>query len=173
MVQIVVGSASPVLLYWIGARLFSRRIGWIAGIILALYGPLVLEEVTLSKTTLLVEAIRTVERLPDETPDAETPATRRRFWSTSGGRLIAGMKYLGQWEERVEQVIADLGTAGLWDAPIVTEVVPLEAFYAAEAYHQDYFANNPYQPYCQVVVAPKVAKARKHFLSKLKKSVAH
>jgi peptide-methionine (S)-S-oxide reductase len=69
-----------------------------------------------------------------------------------------------------EQTIADLGKAGLWDAPIVTEVVPLEAFYAAEAYHQDYFKNNPYQPYCQVVVAPKVAKARKHFLSKLKKT---
>ena len=54
LVQIVIGSVSPVLLYWIGARLFSRRIGWIAGILLALYGPLVLEEVTLSKTTLLV-----------------------------------------------------------------------------------------------------------------------
>jgi tetratricopeptide (TPR) repeat protein len=54
LVQIVVGSVNPVLLYLIGARLFSRRVGWIAGLVLALYGPIVLEEVTLSKTTLLV-----------------------------------------------------------------------------------------------------------------------
>ena len=62
-----------------------------------------------------------------------------------------------------------LGAEGLWDAPIVTEVEPLTTFYPAEAYHQDYFANNPQQPYCQVVVAPKVAKARKVFLAKLKR----
>jgi peptide-methionine (S)-S-oxide reductase len=68
-----------------------------------------------------------------------------------------------------EQVIADLGREGLWSAPIVTEIVPLTAFYPAEDYHQDYFKNNPWQPYCQVVVAPKVAKARKQFLAKLKK----
>jgi 4-amino-4-deoxy-L-arabinose transferase-like glycosyltransferase len=54
VVQIVVGSVSPVLLYLIGARLFSRRVGWIAGTVLALYGPIILEEVTVSKTTLLV-----------------------------------------------------------------------------------------------------------------------
>ena len=64
---------------------------------------------------------------------------------------------------------AQIGAAGIWDAPIVTEIEPLTAFYAAEAYHQDYFANNPQQPYCQVVVAPKVAKARKVFLGKLKR----
>jgi peptide-methionine (S)-S-oxide reductase len=68
-----------------------------------------------------------------------------------------------------EETIARLGAAGLWDAPIVTEVEPLKVFYPAEAYHQDYFLNNPYQPYCQAVVAPKVAKARKQFLAKLKR----
>ena len=68
-----------------------------------------------------------------------------------------------------QEVIARLGAAGLWNAPIVTEVEPLTVFYPAEAYHQDYFANNPQQPYCQAVVAPKVAKARKEFLTKLKR----
>jgi peptide-methionine (S)-S-oxide reductase len=67
-----------------------------------------------------------------------------------------------------EETIRELEAAKVWDAPIVTQVVPLEVFYPGEAYHQDYFRNNPYQPYCQIVVAPKVAKARKQFLAKLK-----
>jgi peptide-methionine (S)-S-oxide reductase len=67
-----------------------------------------------------------------------------------------------------EEVIARLNKAGLWPDPIVTEVVPASTFYIAEDYHQEYFARNPQQPYCQAVVAPKVAKFRKHFLEKLK-----
>ncbi len=55
------------------------------------------------------------------------------------------------------------------DAPLVTEVEPHSTFYKAEDYHQDYFLNNPRQPYCQAVVAPKVAKARKVFFERLKK----
>jgi peptide-methionine (S)-S-oxide reductase len=70
--------------------------------------------------------------------------------------------------ETAEQVTAELTAAGVWDAPIVTEVVPLETFYAAEDYHQDYFERNPFQPYCRAVVAPKVSKFRKHFLERLK-----
>ncbi len=54
-----------------------------------------------------------------------------------------------------------------WDAPIVTEVRPLDRFWPAEAYHDDYFARNPKNPYCAVVVAPKVAKARSKFLERL------
>jgi peptide-methionine (S)-S-oxide reductase len=54
-----------------------------------------------------------------------------------------------------------------WDAPIVTELLPLERFWPAEAVHDDYFARNPQNPYCAVVVAPKVSKARKLFLDKL------
>ncbi len=69
-----------------------------------------------------------------------------------------------------EQVIARLNHAKLWDDPIVTEIAPGSTFYPAEDYHQEYFARNPYQPYCQFVVAPKVAKFRKHFLEKLKKT---
>lgn len=54
-----------------------------------------------------------------------------------------------------------------WPAPIVTEVRPLDTFWRAEAYHDDYFARNPQNPYCAAVVAPKVAKARKLFLERL------
>ena len=70
--------------------------------------------------------------------------------------------------EAAEAVIAELTAAGVWGAPVVTQVVPLETFYPAEGYHQDYFERNPFQPYCRAVVAPKVAKFRKHFLEKLK-----
>lgn len=63
---------------------------------------------------------------------------------------------------------AQLGIAQAhWADPIVTEVLPLERFWPAEKYHDDYFARNPQNPYCAVVVAPKVAKARKIFLDKL------
>src|SRR5664279_4120374 len=68
-----------------------------------------------------------------------------------------------------EQVIADLTASHLWSDPIVTEVVPLETFYPAEAYHQEYFKQHPDQGYCRVVIAPKVAKFRKHFLEQLKR----
>jgi peptide-methionine (S)-S-oxide reductase len=56
-----------------------------------------------------------------------------------------------------------------WDSPIVTEVHALEKFWPAEAYHDNYLARNPQNPYCAVVVAPKVSKARKLFFDKLKK----
>jgi peptide-methionine (S)-S-oxide reductase len=66
-------------------------------------------------------------------------------------------------------VIADLTRAKTWDAPIVTEVTPLDAFYPAERYHQEYYRRNPNQGCCQIVIAPKVAKARRVFLAKLKR----
>jgi len=59
--------------------------------------------------------------------------------------------------------------AGLWPDPIVTELSPVPAFYPAENYHQDYFRKNPTWGYCQVVVAPKVAKARKAFAERLRR----
>jgi len=72
-------------------------------------------------------------------------------------------------EEIAEEVIAELNEAHLWDDPIVTEVVPLEAFYPAEDYHQEYFRRNPNQGYCRMVIAPKVAKFRKEYLARLKR----
>ena len=60
----------------------------------------------------------------------------------------------------------------MWDDPIVTEIVPFEIFYAAENYHQDYYSRNSYQPYCNVVIGPKLAKFRNKFKSKLKSKKA-
>jgi peptide-methionine (S)-S-oxide reductase len=68
-----------------------------------------------------------------------------------------------------EAAIADLRTRGVWDAPIVTELADASTFHPAEGYHQDYFTSNPRQPYCQVVVAPKVAKFRKQYVERLKR----
>ncbi len=68
-----------------------------------------------------------------------------------------------------DSVIAEIKAAGIWDRPIVTEVVPFRAFYEAEDYHQRYYETNPEQPYCRVVIAPKVAKFRQHYMSLLKK----
>ena len=71
-------------------------------------------------------------------------------------------------QERIaRQAIADVTADGIWSDPIVTQIEPLTTFYPAETYHQDYFANNPNQPYCQVVIAPKVAKFRRKYLEKL------
>jgi peptide-methionine (S)-S-oxide reductase len=71
-------------------------------------------------------------------------------------------------KQTAEELIAELTAKQVWPNPIVTEVVPFEVFYKAEDYHQGYYRNNPYQPYCQAVVAPKVAKLRKAFQTKLK-----
>ncbi|MGD0177783.1 MAG: peptide-methionine (S)-S-oxide reductase MsrA [Candidatus Bathyarchaeia archaeon] len=73
-------------------------------------------------------------------------------------------------EQRVvaEHVIKGITAAGIWDAPIVTQVEPLKAFYKAEDYHQKYFENNPRQQYCQIVIAPKVRKFREHYRERLK-----
>ncbi len=65
-------------------------------------------------------------------------------------------------------VIEELAKAGLWDDPIVTEVGDAAAFYPAENYHRQYFERNREQPYCQFVVAPKVAKFRKAFADRLR-----
>ena len=70
-------------------------------------------------------------------------------------------------EQVARERIAALEAAGTWGGPIVTRVEPAPPFFAAEEYHQDYFRQNPGQGYCQVVVAPKVAKARRKFLTKL------
>ena len=67
------------------------------------------------------------------------------------------------------EVIAEMTRAALFTQPIVTQVVPAETFYPAESYHQSYFERNPTQPYCQAVVAPKVAKLRTLYLEKLRK----
>jgi peptide-methionine (S)-S-oxide reductase len=71
-------------------------------------------------------------------------------------------------KSEAEGIIRRVNASGMWDKEIVTELEPLKAFYPAEDYHQGYFKKNPYQPYCRVVIAPKVAKLRKKYLEKLK-----
>ena len=67
-----------------------------------------------------------------------------------------------------EKVIAELNAAGVWPAPIVTEVTPFTACYPAETYHQEYYRRNPNQPYCRAVISPKVDKFQKHHPTRLK-----
>lgn len=71
-----------------------------------------------------------------------------------------------------ESLISELNAQHIWDKPIVTELAKFDKFYIAEDYHQEYFAKNPYQPYCMAIVAPKVSKFRKHFMDRLKKQTA-
>jgi methionine-S-sulfoxide reductase len=98
------------------------------------------------------------------------PTTLNRQGADAGTQYRSAIFYHSPEQREVaEQVIAELTAERLWRDPVVTEVTPLTEFYAAEDYHQDYFENNPYQPYCAAVVAPKVAKFRKKFLDKLKK----
>lgn len=74
-----------------------------------------------------------------------------------------------QQKATAEQIKAELDNGGLWDRPIVTEISAAGTFYPAESDHQEYYQRNPHQPYCMMVVRPKVAKFRKQFVGKLKK----
>jgi peptide-methionine (S)-S-oxide reductase len=97
------------------------------------------------------------------------PTTLNRQGPDVGTQYRSAIFYHNEAQKAIaEEVIRELNAAGIWDAPIVTEVVPLRAFYRAEAYHQEYFKRNPAQPYCRVVIAPKVAKFRQRYLEKLK-----
>lgn len=72
-------------------------------------------------------------------------------------------------KKAAEAVIQEINQAGIWGAPIVTEVEPLDVFYMGEDYHQEYYKKNPWQGYCRVIIAPKVAKFRKQYEARLKK----
>src|SRR3990170_674073 len=98
------------------------------------------------------------------------PTTLNRQGADIGTQYRSAIFYHSSEQKRTaEDVIAELSAAKLWDRPIVTEVTALQTFYPAEDYHQEYFRRNPAQPYCQMVVAPKVVKFRKQYLQQLKK----
>jgi peptide-methionine (S)-S-oxide reductase len=98
------------------------------------------------------------------------PTTLNRQGADVGTQYRSAIFYHDDEQKRIaEELIKDLNAQQIWDRPIVTEVTKLDKFYMAEDYHQEYFARNPYQPYCMAVVAPKVSKFRKHFLELLKK----
>jgi peptide-methionine (S)-S-oxide reductase len=97
------------------------------------------------------------------------PTTRDRQGADVGTQYRSVVFFESPEQEReAREAIRDLEAEAVWDEPIVTQVVPLERFYPAEGYHQEYFARNPSQGYCQVVVAPKVAKFRKQFMDRLR-----
>ena len=98
------------------------------------------------------------------------PTTLNRQGADVGTQYRSVILYHSPEQKRTaEEVIRSLQAEGVWDRPIVTQLVPLTDFYPAEDYHQEYFANNPAQPYCNVVIAPKVAKFRKQYVGMLKK----
>ena len=99
------------------------------------------------------------------------PTTLNRQGSDVGTQYRSAIFYHTPEQRAIaERIIADLEAAHVWDAPIVTELKPFEKFYPAEDYHQEYFKRNPSQAYCRVVISPKVAKFRRHFLDKLRRT---
>jgi peptide-methionine (S)-S-oxide reductase len=97
------------------------------------------------------------------------PTTLNRQGADVGTQYRSAIFYHNPEQEAVaKEVIKETSTAKIWKKPIVTEVAPFKAFYKAEDYHQEYFKNNSRQPYCQVVIAPKIVKLREHYREKLK-----
>ena len=97
------------------------------------------------------------------------PTTLNRQGGDIGTQYRSGIFYHSpEQEQAAREVISELETEKIWDDPIVTEVTPVSNYFPAEDYHQEYFANNPNQPYCMAVVAPKVAKFRQKYIGKMK-----
>lgn len=96
------------------------------------------------------------------------PTTLNRQGNDTGTQYRSVVFYHTPVQEAaVRAMIAELEREKVWKDPIVTEVVPFTSWYAAEGYHQDYFAKNPGNPYCAAVVAPKVSKIRKAYFDRL------
>lgn len=99
------------------------------------------------------------------------PTTLNRQGNDVGTQYRSAIFYHNPEQKRTAEEIRDeIAAAGIYDDPIVTEITPFNRFWPAEDYHQEYFANNPNQPYCAAVVAPKVAKFRRKYAARLKKS---
>ena len=97
------------------------------------------------------------------------PTTKDRQGNDIGTQYRSAIYYQGEEQRHTaEAIMAEVTANGIYADPLVTELEPLATFYAAEAYHDDYFAKNPRQPYCAAVIAPKVAKFRKLYLDRLK-----
>lgn len=98
------------------------------------------------------------------------PTQLNRQGADIGEQYRSVIFYQNENQKKVATEIKEmLGKSGIWSDPIVTAIEPLKNFYKAENYHQDYFENNPKQPYCQMVVNPKVEKFEKLFKDYLKK----
>lgn len=98
------------------------------------------------------------------------PTTMNRQGNDVGSQYRSIILYASEAQKQTaEQVIEEITDQQLWPGHIVTELKPLETFYPAESYHQDYFARNQNQPYCQIVIEPKIVKLRQLYRDKLKK----
>jgi len=103
---------------------------------------------------------------------AHDPTTLNRQGNDVGEQYRSVIFYLNEEQKKIaEDVIAEWTREKAFDKPIVTAVEPAQTFYVAENYHQNYYANNPYQPYCMFAVAPKVKKVRQKFASRVKATV--
>lgn len=99
------------------------------------------------------------------------PTTPNRQGSDFGTQYRSVIFYKDKEQKEIaEEVKKEIEGEKVWDKPTVTEIVPLKTFYKAEEYHQNYFKNNPLQPYCMVVILPKVLKLRKKYYDMLKKN---
>lgn len=99
------------------------------------------------------------------------PTSRDRQGNDSGPQYRSVIFYHSDSQREVAtQLVAELDAEGVWRSPIVTELRPATTFYVAEDYHQEYFRNNPQQPYCAFVVSPKLKKFREKFAAKVAKS---
>jgi len=97
------------------------------------------------------------------------PTSLNRQGGDVGTQYRSAIFYHSPRQKKVaEEVISELDNSGIWKKALVTEVVELTEFYAAEDYHNDYFQQNSRQPYCQVVIAPKLSKFRKQYSKNLK-----
>jgi peptide-methionine (S)-S-oxide reductase len=98
------------------------------------------------------------------------PTTLNRQGADVGTQYRSAIFYKNEAQKKAAQtIIAAMKKAGIYDSPIVTTLEPLTKFYKAEDYHQNYYANNKSQPYCQMVIQPKMEKFEKLFKSRLKK----
>jgi len=98
------------------------------------------------------------------------PTTLNRQGADVGTQYRSAIFYNSREQKKVaEEVIKEINRTKMWEKPVVTELIPLTEFYKAEEYHQNYFKNNPFQGYCQVVISPKVSKFRKNYFDRLKK----
>jgi peptide-methionine (S)-S-oxide reductase len=101
------------------------------------------------------------------------PTTLNRQGADVGTQYRSAIYYHDESQrETAEAAIAELGASGSWKGAIVTEVAPFEVFYGADDYHKEYYRRNQTQPYCQIVISPKLAKFRKKYASRLKEPVS-
>jgi peptide-methionine (S)-S-oxide reductase len=97
------------------------------------------------------------------------PTSLNRQGADVGTQYRSAIFYKNEEEKQAAmKLIEELNGEGIWDHPIVTSLEPLKHFYKAETYHKDYYKKHPKEPYCQAVIAPKVAKLQARFIDKIK-----